>query len=166
MLQTWNKRISAILLVSSIIVGVFFLVQSILSSEIDILRSIYIYGAGVLFTLSLIDTLGSKSSTLKTTLLLATSFVLVVSCIYPSLLVRFWNYQLILIATFLFFSLHSSSPKQTKFITVIRVLTYVIIIGALTLKITDPLFFNSMLVMIGVLTAVEIGSLFLIKNQK
>ena len=166
MLKTLNKKISALLLLSSLIVGVVFFVQSIVSSEINLHRSIYISGAVLLFTLSLIDFLGNQENKLKTGLLIITSVTLIVSCIDPSVLVRFWNYQLILIATFLFFSFHSSSPKQTKFITVVRVLTYVIIIGVLLLKITDPLFFNSMLVMIGVLTAVEIGSLFLIKNQK
>ena len=165
-LRTWNKKISASLLLLSIIVGVFFYVQSVKSSEIDIQRSIYIGSAGLLFIFSLIDLISTKSSALKTGLLLATSILLITSCIEPSLFVRTWNYQLILLTSFLFFSLYRMSNYEPKLLTIFRALVYISIVGILLFKITNPMFYNLIFTMISLLTAGELAHLFLKKNQK
>ena len=164
MLRVWNKKISGAILIITLAVGVYFFFQSIINSDFNIHRSLYVAGAALLFIISLIDFINKNSSVLKTGLLLATSIGLTISCIEPSLFISTWNYQLALLTIFLFISLYDLNSKRRTPLIILHLLACIGIVIVLLLKSTTPLFYNIIFLTLSILTASELAYVFLRKN--
>jgi len=163
-LQLWNKKISGIILLITLSVGVYFFFQSLIDSDFNIHRSLYVAGAILLFIISLIDFINKNSSVLKTGLLLATSIGLTISCIEPSLFITTWNYQLALLTIFVFISLYDLNSKRPTPLSILHLLACIGIVILLLLKSTTPLFYNIIFITLSILTASELAYVFLKKN--